>query len=87
MEIFVFVRMGGEHDDIIVKLLHESGGLAESLTKFDAAKARCFLDVDRQRLLAVVEASFGTFAPFNKLVHGLLKEATRRESSRNSQGG
>ena len=44
-------------------------------------KAQCFLDKDRQKMLAVIEASFGTFTPFNKAIHQifavqLLKERT-----------
>ena len=48
--------------------------LAARLLSFDAGKAECSFDGDRQRLWAVIEASFGTFAPFNTLVRGLLKE-------------
>jgi hypothetical protein len=47
------------------------------LAHFDAAQAKCFLDRDRQRLLAVVEASFGTFAPFNTIVRGIFAERLR----------
>ena len=54
-------------------------GSADALSKaFDAGKARCFLDQDRQRLLAVIEASFGTFAPFNKLVRGMFEEKVQK---------
>ena len=85
MELFVFVRMGGTRDEMHVKLLGETAKLATRLTKFDAGKARCFLDDDRQRLWAVIEASFGTFEPFNALVKGIfaaeLQEATRREAT------
>ena len=43
-----------------------------SLARFDAAKAQCRYDRDRQKLLAVIEASFGTAAPFNQLVREVL---------------
>ena len=83
MEIFVFIRTGGKR--ISVKLLDESdSALAARLVHFDAAKALCRYDRDRQRLLAVIEASFGTAAPFNELVIEVLntqvlglKEASR----------
>jgi hypothetical protein len=74
MEIFVFVRMGGTRDAMVVKLLDATGSLATCLTEFDAGKAKCFLDGDRQRLWAVIEASFGTFDPFNKIVRGIFVE-------------
>ena len=65
--------MGGQHDDIRVFLLDDAtADLTTGLAKFDAGKAKCYLDKDRQGLLAVIESSFGTFAPFNKLVRGIF---------------
>ena len=78
MELFVFIRMGGKRRDVVVKLVgSNSTHLAQGLAHFDAAQAKCFLDRDRQRLLAVVEASFGTFAPFNTIVRGIFAERLR----------
>ena len=74
MEIFVFVRMGGQATDMVVHLLDGTEHLATSLTRFDAGKANCFLDRDKQRLIAVIEASFGTFTSFNQLVRRIFKE-------------
>ena len=76
MEVFIFLRMGGEREAMEVMLLDESAdaALASRLAKFDAAKAKCFHDSDKQRLWAVIEASYGTFGPFNKLVRGLIAE-------------
>ena len=74
MELFIFLRMGGKREDMVVKLLGDSTNLSTSLAKFDAGKAKCFLDVDRQRLCAVIEASFGTFRPFNSLVRGIFSD-------------
>ena len=73
MELFIFVRMGGNRDDIKVSLLADDD-LALLLSQFDASKARCFLDGDRQRLLAVIEASFGTTTPFNSVIRGIFNE-------------
>ena len=72
MELFVFVRMNGAFEDIDVRLLSDEGDLRARLLEFDAGKSRCFLLRDRQRLLAVIEASFGTFAPFNSIVRSIL---------------
>ena len=87
MELFVWVRMGGEREAMEVMLLDQSAAAdyASHLSRFDAGKAKCFLDGDKQRLWAVIEASFGTFEPFNALVKGIfaaeLQEATRREAT------
>ena len=73
MELFVFVRMGGKR--IVIELLAEGGAdLSTRLAYFDAGKAQCFLDGDKQKLWAVIEASFGTFEPFNKIVRSLMTD-------------
>ena len=74
MELFVFLRMGGRRDDIAVRLLEGGDSLVRQLERFDAGKAKCFLNRDRQRLWAVIEASFGTFAPFNKRVRAVFAD-------------
>ena len=92
MEIFVFLRMQPPLEDsrlneaIVVELLDKtSSGRAELASKFrtfDAGKAECFAEGDRQRLWAVIEASFGTFAPFNEIVHELLeRDILKRHAS------
>ena len=68
IECFTFLRMGGSHDRIEIDLItdadNDSGAarqeLKTKLASFDAAKAKCFLEKDRQRLLAVVEAGSAT---------------------------
>ena len=78
LEVFMFIRIkdvgasGGSSDQLVIKLLGDMTDLAQSLSRFDAAKAQCRYDRDRQRLLAVIEASFGTAAPFNQLVLEVL---------------
>ena len=81
MEIFVYLRMGGDRAHMVVRLLNPHAGddehehdLALLASKFDAGMSQCFLDGDRQRLLAVIEASFGTFEPFNKIVRGVFHD-------------
>ena len=71
LELFTFIKMGGEQSNISV---HSFGGedVRESLRNFNAGNAKCYLPRDRQRLLAVVEAGFGDFSPFNKLVREVL---------------
>ena len=74
MELFTFVQMGGAHNRITVMEL--GTGVREALAKFDASKAQCFLQKDRQHLLAVMETGFGDLQPFNKVIRALLKERT-----------
>ena len=39
-------------------------------------QAKCFLAKDRERLLAVIEAGFGDFREFNKIVRGIFATRT-----------
>ena len=48
---------------------------ADSLATFDASKARCFKEKDKQHLLAVIESGFGDVVPFNACVRTLLTDA------------
>ena len=81
MEIFTFLRMGGETERIELKLIANPGQdqaaakreLATQLGTFNASKAQCFKQEDRQRLLAVIEAGFGDFDEFNKGVREVFK--------------
>ena len=72
MELFTFIQMGGERERITVRELVE--GARSGLAAFDAAKAKCFLPKDKQKLLSVIEAGFGDLRPFNRVVRAILKE-------------
>ena len=96
MEVFIFMRIknvGSTAESaklaselMTVKLLENNADLARSLSRFDAAKAQCRYDRDRQKLLGVIEASFGTVAPFNQLVLEVLNARVLglREASRHT---
>ena len=70
------MRMGGAMERIEMKMIahpdadkgEARGHLTQQFERFDAASAECFLQMDRQRLLAVIEAAFGDFKQFNRLV-------------------
>ena len=69
--------------------IRDSADLMWRLSRFDAAEALCRYDRDRQKLLAVIEASFGTTAPFNQLVREVLNARALglKEVSRNVKAG
>ena len=75
MECFIFMRIKGidetaaqQTSHLKVKELSSDADLAQTLARFKAANAQCRYDRDRQRLLAVIEASFGTTRSFDELV-------------------
>lgn len=85
LELFVFVRMGGNKDDIELRLVlppsedetaraAEKASILTSMAKFDTVKAKCQVKADRQRILAVIEASFGTTLPFSKKVRSIFAD-------------
>ena len=91
MEIFTFLRMGGERERIELKLIANPGQdqaaakreLAAQLGTFNASKAQCYKQEDRQRLLAVIEAGFGDFDEFNKGVREVFKLRLKLTEGRN----
>ena len=81
MEVFIYMRIKGAtsigelSSQLTIKLLGEDAtSISERIARFEAAKAQCRHDRDRQRLLAVIEASFGTTAPFDELVVKVFNE-------------
>ena len=88
IELFVFVQLGRNvKEDMIVKLLKDTPDLQEGLHTFDAGKSETFDPNDRQRLLAVIEASFGTFGPFNKIIQATAPTAKLEASDSIVVGG
>ena len=72
IEVYTFVQMGGAKENMPVRPLIHDDDTLDGLVTFDAGKAQCFKPEDRQRLYAVIEASFGAFEPFNKLVRDMF---------------
>ena len=71
LECFTFVKMGGELSRVQVDTL-EGDEVEQSLMQMDAATARCFLERDRQHLLAVIETGFGDAQRFNLVLRDIF---------------
>ena len=75
MEVFVYLQMGKSIRDVEVHSIGSSASsvaqVAASFRSFKGENAHCFKEEDRQVLLAVIEASFGNFAVFNKVVRSV----------------
>ena len=68
-----------QREQVVLRLLSEY--VPTQLRIFDAAKARCYLDKDRQGLIAVIESGFGTLSPFNMTVRKLIAEKLGEQST------
>ena len=75
MELFTFLQMGGQSDRVSVRISGGADALVESqLATFDALQATCFKSEERQRLLGIIEVTFGDFRVFNAAVRSIFAE-------------
>ena len=74
LEIFVFIEMGGKTDDVQLFFIPPEGVVEpeklqtyfeDKFATFDVAEASCYDPVQKDRLLAIVEAGFGGLDRFN----------------------
>ena len=81
MELFTFVQMGASPNRIRFLVLggevesrHSMGATMSTdlLQHFDASNADCYNPEDRERLLGVIESSFGDLHVFNRVVRSLF---------------
>ena len=78
MELFVYLRTGGKPENMTVQFLNDdAAGLCAKLAEFDANSSYCSEEIDRDKLLAAIETSFGTATPFNELVRNMFAETVR----------
>ena len=77
MELFTFVRMGGEFERISVLALTGNEDLQTVIQTFDSSKATCYDPKDREHLLGVIESGFGSFGPFNAVIRTIFTKRTR----------
>lgn len=87
LEIFTYVHMGGSIDDIkIVPVLRDSceleddEAIAASFDTFDARECKCSCPEDKQRMLAVFEAAYGSMQAFNAVVKAITGQIGRSRS-------
>ena len=73
MEIFIFVHMGGKHENMVVKLLDgDDSQVIDNLKKFDARKAKCDRTLDQHTLWMIIESAYGDLLPFNRVVRDIF---------------
>ena len=90
MELFIFLEMGGNAEDISLVMLpsEESGraALKARFSAFDCASAKCYSTDDTQRLLGIIEAGFGDLDSFNELVRAVLLQTSNGELAAQPMG-
>ena len=83
VEIYIYITVGGNADNISVVVLDESGGSSASTVRLDVARAfeevdiglaRCSIGSEYQALLAAIEVGFGTHGEFAHWFHDLFRQ-------------
>ena len=85
LELFTFVRSGGTVDQIMLKPLHGDDAAA-AISGLDIRSADCFLREDKQRILAIVEASYGSSNDFNRACRRILLDKVAGKGAVGSKG-
>jgi len=91
LEIFVYLEMGGRVDDVTLVLAPPEGVdevdafFEERFARFDVAHAKCFDPVERDRLLATIEAGFGGLDQFNASLKNVVADLLKRAAD--TRGG
>jgi hypothetical protein len=70
VELFSYLRGGGTLERIAVEPLDLD--VADAIGSFTVEKADCTVRADKQRLLGIIEASFGSTAEFNNACRNIL---------------
>ena len=79
LEIFVYLEMGGRVDDVTLVLAPpDDAYFEERFARFDVSHAKCFDPVERDRLLATIEAGFGGLDQFNASLKGVVADLLKR---------
>ena len=75
LEIFVYLHISASPEAVFVLPLDENDSkLRASLQHVSTADLECSVESDREYLLAVIEATYGQFEPFDRLVRGILHD-------------
>ena len=89
MECYVFLSMGCELERALVIPLtrsSQSSSLSELFENVNVSECRCYLESDRQRMLAIVEAGYGDLPSFNDALCDLLLHRSKLMSLRGESG-
>ena len=72
LELFVYMQIGGSADSIVMRPLPGIDSVCLMQPSIDVAKAGCAEPDDRETILAVIETSSGSLAPFNQKMRQLF---------------
>ena len=85
LEMFTFLRSGGTIDRIVLKPLDIDA--SSVLASFDIRKSDCFMQSDKQRLLAIVESSYFSSHAFNSACRKILLAKLGHQPPQNPMAG
>merc|ERR1712039_330145 len=92
MELFTFVHMGGDPARIsVIKILRhgteveDSNAIEDAIHRFDVAICKCSYAPDKQKLVEVIRAGFGSLQNFNVVLRKLLEDAGFSENCKEGE--
>jgi len=80
VEVFTFVHMGRKLDnlefEIVLRSGHENEDMSiveKALDEFDCEKCNCFVQQDKDRMMDIIYAVFGSIPTFNRVVRDTFR--------------
>ena len=86
LECFTYIKMGGDRSQVQMRAL-EGEDVERALANTDASKANCFIDRDRQHLLAIIETGFGDASRFNRVLRDIFASKSGGSTGSGTTGG
>ena len=87
MELFIFLIMGGSHDDVDLRMVCDvrddaaREALLRDLEAFDVKEAKCTVQEDENRMLGAIAGAFGSLETFSRDVQRTLRSILRRDGT------
>merc|ERR1712228_216339 len=94
LEVFTFVHMGRKLENLEFEIVLREGCEDEDLSKvedaldnFDAERCSCFQAEDKNRMLEIVCAAFGSTSAFNAVARDMFQHTRLRDDLTHSKTG
>merc|ERR1712050_784447 len=87
LEVFTYVHMGGRVEDIeLVQVLRadreidDAKAIDTAFDAFDACNCQCQCSEEKERLLTIIRAAYGSMDEFNSAIRAIATDVQKRHS-------